>query len=355
MEAPWSSDTPSTHSPTDPSEGTMSRLSREKRDQQGTAQPAVLAAAPIDVLVDLLAGASVGGVPVTPIPGEEIHQTVLNHLHRIALATGHPVHATVHDNRIGYVLALRIDADGSSQFTAKLAPMTPPGVPGGGPLSVREPGNQGQASYAVPGTGEPGEAFGPEGSGRVSYAGEPGQVSYAGESGQVSPSREHSGEPRDALRRGEPGGAPYSRGQGQAPYSVEAGEVSRPTPPTMPPRAFAPGAAESAQPALPSTPADFVPGAAESGGASTPSAAPPTAGPVGSAEPADQPPRDKPTHLFRQTPEPPTFPLRALQDPEGQEPRDAVPTFRLRAVPEWVADAAPGTVAPRRASSGRRP
>ncbi|MEV7891253.1 hypothetical protein ACWD3I_38950 [Streptomyces sp. NPDC002817] len=271
----------------------MSRLSREKRDQQGAAQPAVLAAAPIDVLVGP-AGASVGGVPVTPIPGEEIHQTVLDHLHRIALATGHPVHATVHDNRIGYVLALRIGTDGSSQFTAEPAPTAPPGVPGGVSRSVSEPG---QVPYALPGSGEPGEAFGPEDSGRVSYAGESGQGSYAGEPGQVSPSREQgrlpgSGEPRDALRLG----------------------------------------------------------AAESGGASTPPAVPPTdapAGPVvGSAEPADQPPRDKPTHLFRQTPEPPTFPLRALPDPEGQEPRDAVPTFRLRAVPEWVAEAAPGTVAP---------
>ncbi|MEU5318708.1 tetratricopeptide repeat protein [Streptomyces sp. NPDC021056] len=90
-----------------------------------------------------------------------------------------------------------------------------------------------------------------------------------------------------------------------------------------------------------------MPRAAEQGGASTSSAVPPNAapaGPGGSAEPADQPPQDKSTHLFRQTPEPPTFPLRALPDPEGQEPRDAMPTFRLRAVPEWVAEAAPGTV-----------
>ncbi|MFF1294215.1 MULTISPECIES: tetratricopeptide repeat protein [unclassified Streptomyces] len=330
----------------------MSRLSREKRDQQGTAQPAVLAAAPIDVLVGP-AGAAVGGVPVTPVPGEELHQTVLNHLHRIALATGHPVHTTVHDHRIGYVLALRIDTDGSSRFTAEPTPTAPPGAPSGVPLSARQPE----------------ESFGPEGSGRVSYA---------GESGQVSPSREQrplsgAGEPRGALRLGKPGGASYPREQGQAPYSPEPGEASRQTPPPAPPTAFPPGPAESPQPASPSgsgafargiaepsgasawptppsEPADFVPGAAESPRASAESAQPASpsapAGPDSSAEPADQPPRDKPTHLFRQTPEPPTFPLRALPDPEGQEPRDAVPTFRLRAVPEWVAEAAPGTVAP---------
>ncbi|MFJ2232918.1 hypothetical protein ACIOHP_03275, partial [Streptomyces sp. NPDC087859] len=259
----------------------MSRLSREKRDQQGTAQPAVLAAAPIDVLVGP-AGAAVGGVPVTPVPGEELHQTVLDHLHRIALATGHPVHATVHDHRIGYVLALRIDADGSSRFTAEPTPTAPPGapgVPGGMPLSVREPGEgfgpegsgrvpyageQGQVSFSreqrlLSGSGEPREGFGPEGSGRVSYAGQPGQVSPSRE--QWPPSG--AGEPRDALRLGKPGGAPYSREQGQAPYSTEPGEASRPTPPPAPPAAFAPGPAESAQPASPSEPGDFVPGPAE--------------------------------------------------------------------------------------------
>ncbi|MEU9915244.1 tetratricopeptide repeat protein [Streptomyces sp. NPDC051001] len=351
----------------------MSRLSREKRDQQGTAQPAVLAAAPIDVLVGP-AGAAVGGVPVTPVPGEELHQTVLNHLHRVALATGHPVHTTVHDHRIGYVLALRIDTDGSSRFTAEPTPTAPPGAPG----ATFGPEGSGRVSYA----GESGEAFGPGDSGRVSYAGESGQVSTSREQRPLS----EAGEPR-GLRLGKPGGAPYPREQGQAPYSPEPGEASRQTPPPAPPTAFTPGPAESAQPASPSVPADsvlgaaesalpsgsfargvaespgasawptppsepadFVPGAAESPRASAESAQPASpsvpAGPDSSAEPADQPPRDKPTHLFRQTPEPPTFPLRALPDPEGQEPRDAVPTFRLRAVPEWVAEAAPGTVAP---------
>lgn len=78
------------------------------------------AVAPIDVHVPVAgpgAGtASVGGVPVVPAPGEELQHTVLNHLHRIALATGHPVHATIHDERIGYVVPLQMNGDGSTQF-----------------------------------------------------------------------------------------------------------------------------------------------------------------------------------------------------------------------------------------------
>ncbi|WP_328439048.1 tetratricopeptide repeat protein [Streptomyces sp. NBC_00444] len=99
----------------------MSRLSRDKkREQKHAAQPAGPAVAPIDVHVPVAgpgAGtASVGGVPVVPAPGEELQHTVLNHLHRIALATGHPVHATIHDERIGYVVPLQMNGDGSTQF-----------------------------------------------------------------------------------------------------------------------------------------------------------------------------------------------------------------------------------------------
>ncbi|WP_210581128.1 tetratricopeptide repeat protein [Streptomyces sp. GESEQ-4] len=102
----------------------MSRLSRDKkREQKHAAQPAGPAVAPIDVHVPVAgpgAGtASVGGVPVVPAPGEELQHTVLNQLHRIALATGHPVHATIHDERIGYVVPLLMNGDGSTQFTAE--------------------------------------------------------------------------------------------------------------------------------------------------------------------------------------------------------------------------------------------
>lgn len=100
----------------------MSRLSREKkREQQQVAHAANLAAAPIDVHVPVggvgAGGASVGGVTVIAGPGEEIQQAVLNRLHRIAIASGHAVLATVHDERIGCVVPLRVDPDGSSHFT----------------------------------------------------------------------------------------------------------------------------------------------------------------------------------------------------------------------------------------------
>ncbi|MEU6364858.1 hypothetical protein ABZ876_03690 [Streptomyces sp. NPDC046931] len=61
-------------------------------------------------------GATVGGMPVMAAPGESVQQAVLNHLHRLALAAGHPVLAAVHDERIGYVMPVRVLVDGSSEF-----------------------------------------------------------------------------------------------------------------------------------------------------------------------------------------------------------------------------------------------
>ncbi|MFE1860600.1 tetratricopeptide repeat protein [Streptomyces anandii] len=134
----------------------MSRLSREKkREDQRAGQPAASAAAPIAVHVPLDgAAASVGGVPVRSAPGEEIQHAVLDHLHRIALATGHPVLATVTDERIGYVVPLQVRDDGSSTFTAEplpaparasapapasapAAPAAPPPVPASGSAPAR--------------------------------------------------------------------------------------------------------------------------------------------------------------------------------------------------------------------------
>ncbi|AYC39287.1 tetratricopeptide repeat protein [Streptomyces griseorubiginosus] len=102
----------------------MSRLSRDKkRDQQWGATP-------IDVRVPLTGEcATVAGRTVTAPPGEELHQAVLTHLHHLALSTGHPVHATVHDARIGYVVPLEITTDGSSRFTAEPIRMPRPEEP----------------------------------------------------------------------------------------------------------------------------------------------------------------------------------------------------------------------------------
>ncbi|MGI5368065.1 hypothetical protein C9J60_15350 [Streptomyces sp. A244] len=115
----------------------MSRLSREKKREQKQAAHAATPAAPIDVHVPgpgtdvgggtgVSDGASVGGVPVFAAPGEEIQRAVLNRLHHIALATGHAVLATIRDERIGYVVPLRVDPDGSSHFTAEPVATDPP-------------------------------------------------------------------------------------------------------------------------------------------------------------------------------------------------------------------------------------
>ncbi|MFE8988669.1 tetratricopeptide repeat protein [Streptomyces collinus] len=116
----------------------MSRLSREKKREQKQAAHAASPAAPIDVHVPgpgtdvgggtggVSDGALVGGVPVFAAPGEEIQRAVLNRLHHIALATGHPVLATIRDERIGYVVPLQVDPDGSSHFTAEPIATDPP-------------------------------------------------------------------------------------------------------------------------------------------------------------------------------------------------------------------------------------
>lgn len=113
----------------------MSLLSRaKKREQKRAAAAAAPGTAPIDVHVPAVGpgggGASIGGVPVTAAPGEEIQHAVLTHLQRIAVAGGHPVHATIHDERIGYVVPLRVAEDGSSQLTAEPVRTAPPEASG---------------------------------------------------------------------------------------------------------------------------------------------------------------------------------------------------------------------------------
>ncbi|MFC8096602.1 tetratricopeptide repeat protein [Streptomyces sp. NPDC057301] len=205
----------------------MSRLSRAmKREQKRAAAIAAPVAAPIDVRVPAggpgAGGASIGGVPVTAVAGEEIQQTVLTHLQRIAVAAGHSVHATIHDERIGYVVPLRVEADGSSHFTAEpvRTPPAPPAPPSESPV------------------------------------------------------------PAEAVR-----------------------------PPADPPIPSAPSASQPAPPA----------------GQPVPPAPP-------ASLPSDQAPhRDRPTHVLRPLPD---------SAPE------ASPTFRLRALPDPVGDAVPGTVPP---------
>lgn len=133
----------------------MTRLSREKkreqrdqwdqwdqREHQRAVPPLASAATPIEVRVSAsgsgfggggTAVATIGGVPVSAAPGEEIQLTVLDHLHRVALATGRPVVATVHDDRIGYVIPLQVGTDGASSFAGeplRLPSPVPVPVPG---------------------------------------------------------------------------------------------------------------------------------------------------------------------------------------------------------------------------------
>ncbi|WP_328680196.1 tetratricopeptide repeat protein [Streptomyces sp. NBC_00343] len=120
----------------------MTRLSREKKREQKRAARSAPAASPFEVRVPVdgtgAGGASIGGVPVAVAAGEEIQQAVLTQLHRIASATGHPVRATVHDDRIGYVVPLQIDPDGSSHFSAEPWAMAGPGE-GAAPVGFPPP------------------------------------------------------------------------------------------------------------------------------------------------------------------------------------------------------------------------
>ncbi|MFI6023876.1 tetratricopeptide repeat protein [Streptomyces sp. NPDC051287] len=129
----------------------MSRLSREtKREAQQTDR----SAEPVEVRVTGGA-ATVDGVPLFPAPGEEPQQAVLNHLQRLALAAGRPALATVHDSRIGYVVRLQVNPDGSSSFTGEPVRMAVPGAPAPSvapapaPEPVRRPGRDRSALHAV--------------------------------------------------------------------------------------------------------------------------------------------------------------------------------------------------------------
>ncbi|POX56358.1 hypothetical protein C3489_04675 [Streptomyces sp. Ru71] len=113
----------------------MTRLSRaQKREAKPAAGPAVPPAWPAEPLevhvraagsdagdggaAVMSAGVWIAGVPVAVAPGEEAQDAVLAHLHRLARAGGRAVHATIHDERIGYVVPLRVDPDGSSHLTS---------------------------------------------------------------------------------------------------------------------------------------------------------------------------------------------------------------------------------------------
>ncbi|MET9845015.1 hypothetical protein [Streptomyces ossamyceticus] len=143
----------------------MTRLSREQKRELKRAgrAPAPAGLTPIDVRVSAEAGATVGGMPVPAAAGESLQSAALDYLHRLALATGHPVLATVHDERIGYVVPLQVHVDGSSRFAgepvqvaeprgddttpSRPAPVAPPAPPVAEP-TVAPPAGE---SVAAPG------------------------------------------------------------------------------------------------------------------------------------------------------------------------------------------------------------
>ncbi|WP_280886400.1 tetratricopeptide repeat protein [Streptomyces sp. LBL] len=336
----------------------MSRLSRDKkRDHQRPERPAAPApptatAAPIQVHVHGDAGpgsASVGGVRVVAAPGEEIQQTVLNHLHRIALTTAHEVHATIHDTRIGYVVPLRVTPDGSSDFRGEPVRMAPPA--------------ETKTRWDRGAQGKTGETGAPRGSGAAGEAGAstptpvPEQPPTWPEPPTAAPSA--PGEPDWPATPGEPGRHEASRSADglDVPDVFDVRDVRE--------GPVWPAPAEDPLPAEGSVPADVPEGSVLAEG---PEDAVPAYAPVQSGTPAASDvvrpqwaQRDKPAHLQWPAEEPvqdavqdgvrdaaSTFPMRAvpMEEPTGDE---AVPTFTLRTLPQPpqppTPGPAPGTVA----------
>ncbi|GAA2950219.1 MULTISPECIES: tetratricopeptide repeat protein [Streptomyces] len=302
----------------------MSRLSREKKREQKQAAHAATPAAPIDVHVPGAGhgagpgagsgagavggsdGASVGGVPVFAAPGEEIHKAVLNRLHHIALATGHAVLATIHDERIGYVVPLQVDPDGSSHFTAEPVRTTPPedAVAGRPP----EPPTAGAATK--PPTA--GAATKPPMAGAATdppMAGAATQWPPAG-AAAVPPA---AGPATDPPMAGAATEWPPAGAVPEPPVVGPATELPTPGPATEWPEAGA-----AAEPPLPEP------------------------GPMPPAAEQEPPRSDSATHVLRPVPgsgdlgAAPTFPLRAVPDPPQPTPEDTPPGPA----------APPGTVAP---------
>lgn len=149
----------------------MSRLSRDnKREAKRAARSAAPSPTPVpppaDVPVDVRVplpggpgaagvGASVDGARIVAAPGQEIQHAVLNHLQRLALTAGGPVLATVHDERIGYVVPLRVHADGSSSLAGEPVPMAPQ------PSHTPQPSGPAQAPQSPPPLPQPYEPLPP--------------------------------------------------------------------------------------------------------------------------------------------------------------------------------------------------
>ncbi|MFI0817285.1 hypothetical protein ACH4TX_12370 [Streptomyces sp. NPDC021098] len=150
-------------------------LRRKRNSSAAEHQPALT---PFDVQITESGICTIGGLPVVPGDNEALHDSVLNHLHRLAMATGHPVRATVHDGRSGYITPIEVLTDGSSQLVGEpeLVPRSDasaaPAASGSAPARpvVQEPiGPAGQGDWLTKGgtpdapeaQGEPGTEVSP--------------------------------------------------------------------------------------------------------------------------------------------------------------------------------------------------
>ncbi|MFJ5776589.1 tetratricopeptide repeat protein [Streptomyces sp. NPDC093094] len=243
----------------------MTRSSRgEQREQPYAAQASAAGpAAPLDVRVGT-AGALVDGVRIAAVPGEEIQRTVLKHLHTLARTCGHPVLAMVHDDRIGYVVPLQVDPDGSSRFTAepvRARPQEPapaeaasrtevPGGPGKETPSAGTPGADAPRAEQPSSTGSPSPEPSPFGAPSPS-ASVPAPEGFGPPpvmAGSSSGSEPYAGQPQPGVQASapaDPAASPYAPQSRQAPAD-EPNPYLRPTAEPRPQEAAA-GAAPRPQ------------------------------------------------------------------------------------------------------------
>ncbi|MFI9028576.1 hypothetical protein [Streptomyces sp. NPDC053560] len=78
-------------------------------------------------------------MPVSPARDEALHDAVLNYLYRLAMATGHPVRALVHDARSGYLTPIEVQTDGSSHFAGEPEQVAPPAASTAAPAPSSTP------------------------------------------------------------------------------------------------------------------------------------------------------------------------------------------------------------------------
>ncbi|WCH93566.1 tetratricopeptide repeat protein [Streptomyces moderatus] len=304
----------------------MPRLSRAKKREQKHAAAAQVAA-PIDVHVPVAGpgagGASIGGVPVMAAPGEEIQHVVLAHLQRIARAGGHPVHATVHDERIGYVVPLLVEEDGSSRFTAEPVRTGPPAA---------------QAIAVAPAAERPAL---PAPSPSTDPAPMPGRA------GSPTPGAEpHHDKPTHVLR---PLPGPSQDASPTHRLRALPGPVQDAAPGTVAPPLgeFGPPPVMGVPVDAPAAPSVAAPGQAPSdASASGPTDAPLNPTPTPRPEPADAPPPQASTRIPVSDPTPLPVPTPAAKPAPGLDPHPR-PHPHAHVVPDPASDPDPKPAPPR--------